>query len=115
MRGLLTIAGHSGQEYQFLARPFGESLPESPGVYVITHATRSENGEWLHTPLCIGRAENLSRALHAHPESQCLDHQDANVICFRIEHSAEYQARVVRDLVEQHQPRCQCGDEGAGE
>jgi hypothetical protein len=104
--GTVTLTGHSGQQYAFRVYVWETRFKSLPGVYVVASRSIEPGREALYTPLFVGAASDLSRAMKNHPRGECFEMYYANVIgVLKQEQDAERE-RIVADLVAGLEPPC---------
>lgn len=106
----VTLTGHSGRPYDFRIYVWDTKFKTLPGVYVVASRSIEPGKQAVYTPLFVGAATDLSKAMKSHPRSDCFEMYYANVIgVLKHEEEAERE-RIVADLVEALGPACNATD-----
>jgi hypothetical protein len=102
----VTLTGHSGQPYDFRIYVWDTRFKSLPGVYVVASRSIEPGQHAVYTPLFVGAATDLSKAMQNHPRGECFQMHYANVVgVLRQDEHAERE-RIVADLVEGLEPPC---------
>lgn len=104
--GILGLYGNSGKKYQFEIHRFGTELEEIPSVYAVTRRYLSEDDEYRHIVIYIGRTDNLARTFENHKSKSCFRDNDANCLCILMDDNLKSRTRTVKDLVDRIKPKC---------
>jgi hypothetical protein len=95
----VTLTGHSGQEYAFRIYVWDTRFKSLPGVYVVASRSIEPGQQAVYTPLFVGSATDLSKAMKNHPRGECFQLYYANVIGVLKQHEDAERERIVADLV----------------
>ena len=108
----VTFVGRSGQEYTFRVYVWDTKFKTLPGVYVVASRSIEPGRNASYTPLFVGAAPDLSKALKAHPRAECFQMYYANVIGVLKQENEDERDRIVADLIDGIGPACNAEDLG---
>lgn len=104
--GVLGLYGNSGTKYQFEIHPFGTELKEIPAVYAVTRRYISEDNEYRHSVLYIGRTDNLIKTFTNHKRKICFKENEANCLGIHSDENLQSRKRKANDLIDRIKPKC---------
>jgi hypothetical protein len=106
----LTLAGRSGQRYEFRIYVWTTKFKAVAGVYVVAARTIEPGQKAKYEPLFVGAAKNLSAVLKDHPREECFQMYLANVIGVLKEDNEEARTTILADLLDGLAPACNAPD-----
>jgi hypothetical protein len=102
----VTMAGRSGQHYDFRIYVWATKFKSVSGVYVVAARTIEPGQKPKYQPLFVGAAKDLSAVLKDHPRDECFQMYLANVIGVLKEDNEEARATILADLLDGLAPPC---------
>jgi hypothetical protein len=106
----VTLAGRSGQRYDFRIYVWATKFRAVSGVYVVSARTIEPGQKPKYQPLFVGAAKDLSEVLKNHPRDECFQMYLANVIGVLKEENEERRAAILADLLDGLAPPCNLPD-----
>jgi len=106
----VTLAGRSGQRYEFRIYVWATKFRAVSGVYVVAARTIEPGQRAHYQPLFVGAAKDLSAALKDHPRDECFQMYLANVVGVLKEDNEEVRAEILADLLDGLAPPCNAPD-----
>ncbi len=106
----VTLIGQSGRAYDFRVYVWDTKFKSLPGVYVVASRSIEPGQPPTYTPLFVGATADLSKAMKAHPRSECFQMYYANVVGVLKQEDEHERARAVADLVDGIAPVCNAED-----
>ena len=106
----VTLAGHSGERYDFRIYVWATKFKAVSGVYVVAARTIEPGQRAKYEPLFVGVATDLSAALKDHLRDECFQMYLGNVVGVLKEENAERRATILADLLEALAPPCNAPD-----
>lgn len=102
----VSLAGRSGRRYEFRMYVWDTKFKAVPGVYLVATRGIEPGQKATYTPLFIGAAGDLSKALKNHARSDCFQMYLANVVGVLREELEDERAHIVADLIDALAPPC---------
>jgi hypothetical protein len=106
----LTLAGRSGQRYDFRIYVWATKFRAVSGIYVVAARTIEPGQRAKYEPLFVGEATDLSVAFKDHPCDECFQMYLGNVVGVLKEENAERRAAILTDLLDGLAPPCNAPD-----
>jgi hypothetical protein len=106
----VSFTGRSGRAYDFRIYVWETRFKALPGVYVVASRSMEPGEEPRYSPLFIGAADDLSKALKQHSRGDCFQLHYANVIGVLKEPDTNAREQIVADLIGALDPPCNTAD-----
>jgi hypothetical protein len=106
----ISLAGRSGQRYDFRIYVWDTKFKAVPGVYVVASRTLEPGQPPSYQPLFVGGGADLATALKEHPRDECFQMYYANVVGVLKEESDARRAAILEDLLDGLNPPCNAAD-----
>ncbi|HJR71842.1 MAG TPA: hypothetical protein VKA43_17485 [Gammaproteobacteria bacterium] len=106
----VTLAGRSGQRYDFRIYVWATKFRAVAGIYVVAARTIEPGQKAKYEPLFVGAATDLSAALKDHPRDECFQMYLANVVGVLKEDNDERRTAILADLLDGLTPPCNAPD-----
>ena len=106
----VSFTGTSGRAYDFRIYVWETRFKSLPGVYLVASRSREPGDKPRYSPLFVGPADDLSKALKAHARRDCFQLHYANVIGVLKEPDARAREEIVADLIGALHPPCNAAD-----
>lgn len=104
--GIVTIAGGSGEELEFLAYSWDADFAPVGAVYMITKCISKPDGSLQHEPIYVGQTNDLSTHFDSHYKTECLARYGGNCVCVLTIGDEELRLQVASDITGAYQPVC---------
>jgi hypothetical protein len=106
----VSLGGRSGRQYEFRMYVWNTRFKPLPGVYLVAARSIEPGQKATYSPLFIGAAGDLSKALKNHPRNECFEMYYANVVGVLREERESERTQIVADLLEALAPPCNSTD-----
>ena len=106
----VSFTGRSGSAYQFRIYVWDTRFKALPGVYLVASRSIDPGEQAQYTPLFVGAAEDLSKALRQHARSDCFQLHYGNVIGVLKETDTGTREQIAADLIGALNPPCNAAD-----
>jgi hypothetical protein len=106
----LSLTGRSGRQYEFRLYVWDTKFKSVPGVYFVASRSIEPGQKASYSPLFVGAASDLSKAMKSHPRNDCFQMYYANVIGVLREERDDAREQIVADLVASLAPPCNAAE-----
>jgi hypothetical protein len=106
----VSFTGRSGSAYEFRVYVWETRFKALPGVYLVASRSMEPGAKPHYTPLFVGAADDLSRALKQHARGDCFQLHYGNVIGVLKEPDARTREQIAADLIGALNPPCNAPD-----
>jgi len=106
----VSLTGRSGRQYQFRMYVWDTKFKSVPGVYLVASRSIEPGQQPAYSPLFVGTAGDLSKALKNHARGECFQMYYANVVGVLREERDGEREQIAADLVDGLTPPCNAAE-----
>jgi hypothetical protein len=104
--GTVALTGASGKRYEFEVFLREDAFKAVGAVYFLAKRIPFAAGEAEYTWVYVGESADVSQRPLAAERKSCIDANEANCLCLRLEADARDRAAIVGDLAAAYRPPC---------
>ncbi|PIP53657.1 MAG: hypothetical protein COX07_09540 [Bacteroidetes bacterium CG23_combo_of_CG06-09_8_20_14_all_32_9] len=102
----IELTGNSCTKYTFDVYSYGSVFSKISCIYFISKREINNDNKFVHDIFFIGKTDDISKEISAHPKKSCFEQNNSNCISIYISNSETEKEHIMYDLIKRYVPKC---------